>query len=93
MLSLVRVGVPRVSWAVRYLDKIQWRAVQCLLQWAESSVELLVCSCLGTELRVEWAHCKLQTVYIVQFEHCICKLYTIYNVHIANCVHSSVLAL
>ena len=27
LLCLVRVGVPRVSWAVRYLDKPQWRAV------------------------------------------------------------------
>ena len=26
-MCLVRVGVPRVSWAVRYLDKLQWRAV------------------------------------------------------------------
>ena len=27
LLCLVRVGVLRVSWAVRYLDKPQWRAV------------------------------------------------------------------
>ena len=27
LLCLVRVVVPRVSWAVRYLDKPQWRAV------------------------------------------------------------------
>ena len=33
MLCLVRVGVPRVLWAVRYLDKPLWRAVlpYCLL--------------------------------------------------------------
>ena len=27
LLCLVRVGVPWVSWAVRYLDKLRWRAV------------------------------------------------------------------
>ena len=31
LLFLVRVGVPRVSEAVRYLDKPQWRAV--LADW------------------------------------------------------------
>ena len=30
LLCLVRVDVPRVSWAVRYLDKLQWRAVKRL---------------------------------------------------------------
>ena len=27
LLGLVRVGVSGVSWAFRYLDKLQWRAV------------------------------------------------------------------
>ena len=30
LLCMVRVGVPRVSWAVRYLDKLQWRAMICV---------------------------------------------------------------
>ena len=28
LLCLVRVGVPQVSWSVRYLDKPRWRAVE-----------------------------------------------------------------
>ena len=28
LLCLVRVGVPQVSWAVRYLDKLLWRAIK-----------------------------------------------------------------
>ena len=27
LICLVRVSVPGVSWAVRYLDKLRWRAV------------------------------------------------------------------
>ena len=27
LLCLFRVGVPQVSWAVRYFDKLQWRAL------------------------------------------------------------------
>ena len=30
LLCLVRVGVPRVSWAIRYLNKLRWRAVAAL---------------------------------------------------------------
>ena len=28
---MVRVGVPQMSWAVRYLDKLQWRAVKIMV--------------------------------------------------------------
>ena len=39
LLCSVRVGVPRVSWAVRYLDKIQWRAVMSVVHRVMSNTE------------------------------------------------------